>query len=88
MPIRSNIEARARAYCEAQTARLVGYTPAEAAKSVDRTWQIAAALMEAGLIDDDGVDVPHTFEQGWAAVKDWRARHPHAASRMLSGTSP
>lgn len=88
MPTMSNIEARARAYCEAQTARLSGYTPAKAAKSVDRTWQIAAALMEAGLIDDDGRELPHSYEEGWAAVKDWRARHPHPASNTPSGTSP
>ena len=76
MAIMSNIEARARAYCEAQTARLASYSPAEAAASVDRTWQIAAALMEAGLIDDDGCGLSVTRDEEWAAIQDWRRRHP------------
>ena len=75
----SNIEARARAHCEALSARVPHETPAARVASIDRTWEIAAAYIEAGLIDDEGRDRPHSHEEAWQAVKDWRARHPKIA---------
>jgi hypothetical protein len=71
----SNIEARARAICEADCLKNPG-TPEEDAGYVERVWQIVAALIEAGLIDDDGNTLPHSRDTGLAAVRDWRARHP------------
>jgi hypothetical protein len=37
-----------------------------------------AAEIETGLIDDDDKAVPHEFEQGLIAYRDWRNRHPVA----------
>lgn len=75
-PARSNIEIVSREIC----ARLYGrhWQPGpELDADIDRHWHIVAALLEAGLMDETGVDmVPFDADQQTAAVREWRARHP------------
>ena len=71
----SNIEAQARALCERQLSS-TAVSPDALAAAVERFWHCVAAEIEAGLIDDDGHCLPHSHEQGLAAYRDWKARHP------------
>lgn len=44
---------------------------------IDRHWHIVAAKLEAGLMREDGTEVPDIdVEAELAAVRDWRSRHP------------
>lgn len=64
-----NIEPVARAICHRmiQTADPDADIPA----IVERLWRVTAALLEAGLIDDEGNHLPHSLEQGEAAWHAW-----------------
>lgn len=59
-----NIEPVARTIC----ARELGIknVDAEVPALVERYWRVTAALLEAGLIDHNGVQIPHSFEEGQA----------------------
>lgn len=69
----ANIEPIARAICARELAN--NNDSAELSALVDRYWPVTAALLEAGLINDDGKEIPHSFEQGEAAWADWRTRN-------------
>jgi len=73
----NNIEAVARDICAMQLSRNGVYRAATAA-DVDRYWHCIAAELEAGLIDDNGDQLPHGFEEGLAAYRDWCRRHPES----------
>lgn len=66
----ANIEPVARAICARELT--ANNDSAELSALVDRYWPVTAALLEAGLIDDDGKDIPHSFDQGEAAWSNWR----------------
>lgn len=71
----ANIEPLARAICERQLRAGGAVLEVEMAAAVDRLWHVVAAQIEAGQIDDEGRDVPHTFEEGLEAYRDWLGRH-------------
>lgn len=71
----SNIEPLARALCE-RDLRRAGTPEINLAADVDRYWPCVAALIESGLIDDNGELVLHDLNTGLAAYRDWRQRHP------------
>jgi hypothetical protein len=74
----ANIEPVARAICTREFA--AQNNAAEIPALVDRYWRVTAALLEAGLIGDDGRELPHNLEAGEAAWADWLVRHkdrPH-----------
>ncbi|MEO5376147.1 MAG: hypothetical protein H7840_18180 [Alphaproteobacteria bacterium] len=74
----NNIEPVARAICERDVRCWKDVSEAEIPNLVNRYWQVVAAKMMAGLIDDDGQEVPHTIERGLAAWDAWldeRASH-------------
>ena len=75
---RSNLEAMARAVTERVC--LNAAVPGEdVAAWVDAHWYIAAADLEAGLIDENGDPLPgYTSERARQAVMDWLARYPRA----------
>lgn len=66
----ANIEPVARAICARQFA--VHNDVAEVPALVERYWPVTAAMLEAGLIDDDGNEIPHSLDQGESAWADWR----------------
>jgi hypothetical protein len=78
MPIApSNLEIVARDICARQITHSCE-TPDELRLSVDRYWHIVAAQLDAGIIDESGRDLePFDNNRRLAAVRDWRARHPH-----------
>jgi len=44
---------------------------------VDRYWHCVAAELEAGLVDENGDQLPESdTELALGAYRDWRARHP------------
>lgn len=73
----SNIEARARALCEANLRAGRVFAEEDMPAAVDRFWHTVAAEIEAGLIDQQGRYVPHDLETGLEAYREWRVRHPH-----------
>ena len=73
----SNIEAVARDICSWQLSRN-GECRAAPAADVDLYWHCVAAELEAGLIDDNGDPLPHGFEEGLEAYRDWCRRHPES----------
>ncbi len=76
----SNLEAMARAVTERVCRRKV--IPGEdVAAWVEAHWYVAAADLEAGLIDEAGDPLPgYTPERARAAVTDWLRRHPLPAA--------
>lgn len=70
----ANIEPVARAICARELA--VKNDDADVPALVDRYWRVTAALIEAGLIDDRGDQITHSFQHGQEAWADWLARHP------------
>lgn len=64
----NNIEPIARAIC-ARDLAAAGAT--DIPELIERYWRVAAALLEAGLIDEEGNHIPHSFEDGQAAWRDW-----------------
>lgn len=71
-----NIEARARALCEANLRAGQAFAEEDMPAAVDRFWHTVAAELEAGLLDENGRYVPHDIETGLQAYRDWRSRHP------------
>lgn len=71
-----NIEARARALCEANLRAGKVFAEEDMPAAVDRFWHTIAAEMEAGLIDEKGRQVPHDLKVGLQAYRAWRSRHP------------
>ena len=71
----TNLEAMARAVTERVCLRKA--LPGEdVAAWVEAHWYIAAADLEAGLIDENGDPLPHyTPERARAAVRDWLTRN-------------
>jgi hypothetical protein len=72
----ANIEPLARSICERQLRDGGAVIEADIPPAVDRLWHVVASQIEAGLIDDDGRDVAHSYEDGLEAFRDWRRRHP------------
>jgi hypothetical protein len=75
-PFGSNIEPFARTVCEREL-RHAGVSGADLSACIDRYWHCVAAQIESGLRDDDGKVMPHDFESGLVAYRDWRTRHPN-----------
>jgi hypothetical protein len=72
----SNIEAVAREICTRLYGRHGAKDPAMDA-DVQRHWHVVAAQLEAGLIDEAGVQIaPFDLNREIEAYRDWRARHP------------
>ena len=69
----ANIEPVARALCTREMA--LRNDEADVPALVERYWRVTAALLEAGLIDDDGHEISHSLEEGDTAWADWRSRH-------------
>lgn len=69
----ANIEPIARALCERVMS--VRNDAGEVPALVERYWRVVASQLEAGLIDDDSNDIPHSFEEGEAAWANWLARN-------------
>lgn len=73
----SNIEAVSRSICERIYHQTFGDDPGSLMVQVDRHWHCVAAELEAGLIDETGRPCrDYDFDEGFAAYRDWRARHP------------
>ena len=75
-----NIEPVARALCKREVRSWPHAAPFEAPALIERYWPVYAAKLSAGLIDDDGKDVPHTVERGlqaWEAWLDERSGRTH-----------
>lgn len=75
-----NIEPVARALCEREVRSWQHAAPSEVPALIERYWPVYAAKLSAGLIDDDGKDVPHTVERGlqaWEAWLDERSGRAH-----------
>jgi hypothetical protein len=70
----SNIEAVARDICSRQLSRN-GMDRAATTADVDRYWHCVAAELQAGL---NGDLLPHGFEEGLEAYRDWCRRHPES----------
>ena len=79
----SNIEAIARDICSRQLSRH-GASDAALAADVDRYWHCVAAELQAGLIDDNGDPLPHGFQEGLQAYRDWCYRHPESKPALNS----
>ena len=70
-----NLEAMARAVTE-RVCRKKSKPGEDIAAWVDTHWYIAAADLEAGLIDENGDPLPgYTPERAREAVRDWLARN-------------
>lgn len=70
-----NIEAMAREICARDFERGGKHAAEEIPSLVDRFWPVVAALIEAGLVDDnDGTLRPYDFDAGEAAWRDWLDR--------------
>ena len=71
----TNLEAMARAVTERVCLRTASEGE-DVAAWVEAHWYIAAADLEAGLIDENGDRLPaYTPERARAAVRDWLTRH-------------
>lgn len=71
----SNLEAVARAVTE-RVCRKKAVAGEDVAAWVDAHWYIAAADLEAGLIDENGDPSPdYTPERARDAVRDWLRRN-------------
>lgn len=66
-----NIEPVARAMCEREVKSWPHTASSDISALVERYWPVYAAKLSAGLIDDDGRDVPHTIERGLEAWESW-----------------
>lgn len=66
-----NIEPVARAMCEREVRTWKHTASSDVPALVERYWPVYAAKLSAGLIDDDGRDVPHTVERGLEAWDSW-----------------
>ena len=72
----SNLEAMARAVTE-RVCRKKAMPGEDVAAWVEAHWYIAAADLEAGLIDENGEALPaYTPERARTAVRDWLRRNP------------
>ena len=71
----NNLEAMARAVTE-RVCRRKAMPGDDVTAWVELHWYIAAADLEAGLIDENGDPLPHyTSELARDAVRDWLTRH-------------
>ena len=70
----------ARHICAQQLGR-ARILPDELRSAVDRYWPCVAAEIEAGLIDESGNLLPHDFERGLEAYRDWCRGHPTGRAR-------
>ncbi|UDL94197.1 MULTISPECIES: hypothetical protein [Lichenihabitans] len=72
----SNLEAMARAVTE-RVCRRNSAPDEDVSAWVDAHWYIAAADLEAGLIDEQGEPLPgYSPERARTAVADWLRRNP------------
>jgi len=69
-----NIEAMAREICARDFERGGKHAPDAIPALVERFWPVVAALIDAGLVDDDGTIRTGEFDAGQTAWEDWLDR--------------